>query len=434
MGKPLLTSARLAHATWASLVLLISLASSARAQTVPADSLGRRLQQVEQRLDTLGQQVQKTAKEVRQQTRSSLENAQNGRFVIQGLDKKTYLTIGGFVQADFTYSLRPLGQETALQPASIPVPNGHTNSATFSPRPSRFYFRSLTKRHTNFKTWLELDLFNSDGTLTPRLRHAWAEIGPVGLGQTWSSFMDSDAFPNIIEYNAPNAMMQIRQMQIRYSTTLGQHLHTAVSLELPDNQLRFADSTGRYAARAAYPDVVGMLRLGTQQGRYLRLAALLHPLTYRDQLADQLTTRLGWGVNLTGGLDVGDEDHFTFQIAYGHGIAKYINDLNTAGYDALVSRAGRLQPIPAFTGYAFYDHWWAERWSSSVGWGYVQLQPVAEEAPTAFRTSNYGIINLLYVPFDFFKVGIEYQYGALQLLNNQQGAGTRLQLTMQSQF
>lgn len=419
------------------LVLLAGGARTSYAQTAPTtDSLGRRLQQVEQRLDTLGRQLEETTQELRQQTRRSVENAQNGRFVLKGVVQDTYLTLGGFVQADILYSLRPLGQETALQPASIPVPNGHTASSAFSPRPSRFYFRSLTKTEHGheFKTWLEFDLFNPDGSTTPRLRHAWAELGSLGVGQTWSLFMDPNAFPNIIEYNAPNAMMQIRQLQLRYSPQLSENLAAAVSLEQPESQLRFADSTGRYEAGGVYPDLVGVLRLGPEQRRYLRLAALLHPLTYRQPVADELTSRLGWGLSLTGGLDVADKDHFTFQAAYGRGLAKYINDLNTAGYDGFLPPAGRLRPIPAWAGYAFYDHWWAERWSSSVGWGYVRLAPVAEQAPTAFHTSNYGLVNLLYVPFDFFKVGVEYQYGALQLRNTQRGAGTRLQFTVQSQF
>jgi|GEM_PF-857923 len=436
MGGILQTYPIAAPARWA-LVLLTTWASRSHAQSTPGpDSLGHRLQRIEQRLDSLGQQVQQTVQQVHQQTRSSIENAQNGRFVIKGLQKDTYLTLGGLVQADFIYSLRPLGQETALMPASIPVPNGRTASSAFSPRPSRFYLRSLTKtkQFGDVKMWLEFDLFNPDGSTNPRLRHAWLEAGALGVGQTWTLFMDPDAFPNVLEYNAPNAMMQIRQMQLRYSPKLGKHLLGAVSLEQPDSQLRFADSTRRYAAHGVYPDLVAMLRLGPTPHRYLRLAALLHPLTYRDPLADQLTTRLGWGLSLTGGLGVGGKDQLTFQAAYGRGLERYINDLNTAGYDALLPRTGRLLPIPALAGYAFYDHWWAERWSSSVGWGYVRLQPVADQALTAFHTSSYGIVNLLYVPFDFFKVGLEYQYGALQLFNAQRGDGSRLQFTVQSQF
>lgn len=427
----------LAPARLALLGLLLGWATRSPAQTAPpADSLGRRLHRVEQRLDTLGQRLAETAQQVQQQTRSSIENAQNGRFVIKGLLPDTYLTLGGFVQADIIYSLRPLGQETALMPASIPVPNGRTASASFSPRPSRFYFRSLTKTAQGhvFKAWLEFDLFNPDGSTTPRLRHAWAELGPLGVGQTWSLFMDPDAFPNIIEYNAPNAMMQLRQMQLRYTPRLGKNVRAAVSLEQPESQLRFADSTGRRTARGVYPDLVGMLRLGAAPRRYLRLAALLHPLTYHDARPDQLTTCLGWGLSLTGGLGVGSRDQLTFQAAYGRGLERYINDLNTAGYDGFLPRAGPLRAIPAAAGYTFYDHWWAARWSTSLGWGYVRLSPVADQPATAFHTSNYGIANLLFVPFDFFKVGVEYQYGAQQLANQQRGAGSRLQCTVQSQF
>ena len=418
------------------LVLLWSGANPAAAQTVPTEALDARMQRLEQRLDTLTQQMAEESEQVRQQTRSSTENAQDGRFVIRGLTKDTYLTIGGFIQADFIYSLRPLGQEAALVPYTIPVPNGRTASSSFSINPSRLYVRSLTKRAHGlvFKTWLELDFFSANGTATPRLRHAWAEVGAWGVGQTWSLFMDIDAFPNALEFNGPNAMVNVRQMQLRYAPTLSKQVRGGVSLEQPGSQLRFADSTKRFTSRNLLPDLVGMLRVGPGPHRYLRLAGLLHPLTYHDRLSDRLTTHWGYGLNLTGGVELSSKEIFTAQLAYGQGMGRYTHDLNTAGYDAWLTSTGSLLAIPALATYAFYDHFWATHWNSSVGWAYLRLQPVTGQAPPAFRSSNYGIANLLFVPTRFFKAGIEYQYGELQLLNDQQSSGSRLQLTLQSKF
>jgi hypothetical protein len=280
-------------------------------------------------------------------------------------------------------------------------------------------------------------VFNPDGSARPRLRHAWAEFGSLGAGQTWSLFIDPDAFPNILEFSSSNSQLFARQMQVRYSPRPGRNLRGAVALEQPGSELRFANNLAGYEARAVYPDLTGMVRLGGSQRRYLRLAGLLHPLSYRYQPSDELTTRLGWGLSLAGNLGIGPKDLLTFQANYGHGMARYVNDLAGAGYDALLLTPNRLQSLPVLGGYAYYDHWWAEHWNSSVGWGYLRLQPVAgqqELLPTTFHFLSYGIANLLYTPSNFFKLGIEYQYGAQQLLNRQAGSGSRLQLTVQSSF
>ncbi len=438
MGNFSAPARRAALAGGAVLLAALGGARPGWAQATPsADTLAAHLRRVEQRLDTLDRQVTERVQDVRQLTRRSLENAQNGRFVVRGLVRDTYLTVGGFIEADAMYSFRPLGVETQLVPSSIPVPNGHTPSTSFSPNPSRLYFRSLTKpaRGPVVKTWLEFDFFNEDGTTNPRLRHAWAEVGGLGVGQTWSLFMDADAFPNTLDVKAPNAMIKIRQVQIRYAGQLRPGLLAGASLEQPGSQLRFADSSGRYAPHALYPDLVGALRLGSTPHRYVRLAALLHPLTYRDQPADALTTRLAWGLNLSGNLELWKKEIITFQAAYGHGLSRYVNDLGGgAGADAWLPAAGALRPVPALAVYGFYDHAWARRWNSSVGWGYLRLQPVADQPLTAFRSSSYGIANLIFSPATYLRAGVEYQYADHRLLTGQQGRGSRLQLTVQSIF
>ena len=439
MGNLSAFSCRAARVGGAGLLAALGWAGHCQAQTAPtADSLAARLRRVEQRLDTLDRQVAARVQDIRLLSRRSIENSQNGRFVLRGLVKDTYLTIGGYVEADATFSFRPLGVETQLVPASVPVPNGRTPALSFSPNPTRLYFRSLTRpaRGPVVKTWLEFDLFNAAGTTDPRLRHAWAEVGGLGAGQTWSLFMDPDAFPNTLDSKTPNAMIKTRQMQLRYAGQLRPGLLAGASLEQPGSLLGFADSSGRYAPHTLYPDLVGALRLGPTPHRYVRLAALLHPLTYRDQPADALTTHLAWGLNLSGNLELGQQESLTFQAAYGHGMSRYVNDLGGgAGYDAWRPAAGGdLRPIPALAVYGFYDHAWASHWSSLVGWSYLRLQPVADQPPTAFRASSYGIANLIFAPASYFRAGIEYQYADHRLRNEQQGRGSRLQLTLQSVF
>ncbi len=85
------------------------------------------------------------------------------------------------------------------------------------------------------KTQFEFELFGTGvdaGQTTFRLRHAYAELGKFGVGQTWSPFMDIDVFPNTLEYWGPSGMVFFRNIQIRYMPIQGDSRLT-IALERP---------------------------------------------------------------------------------------------------------------------------------------------------------------------------------------------------------
>ena len=62
-------------------------------------------------------------------------------------------------------------------------------------------------------------MFGTNST-TPRLRHAYAQVLNVLLGQSFSNFMDPDAGPDTLDFQGPNAQVSIRNPQFRYRFAL----------------------------------------------------------------------------------------------------------------------------------------------------------------------------------------------------------------------
>jgi hypothetical protein len=98
---------------------------------------------------------------------------------------------------------------------------------------------------------------------------------------------------------------------------------------------------------------------------------------------------------------VAKSDSIKLEATYGHGIENYMND-------APVDVATRVttnprtpitgNPLPVFGMVAFYDRYWSERWSSSIGYSLLNIQNAAAQLPTAFHRGQYGLANLLFLP------------------------------------
>jgi len=103
---------------------------------------------------------------------------------------QTLLKIGGYFKTDFIYDLKPAGNGESFIPSSIPIPKVvGVNNSTVSIRPTRLNldFRVPTSKVGEVRFYLEGDLFGTNST-TPRLRHAYAQVRNVLIGQTFSTF------------------------------------------------------------------------------------------------------------------------------------------------------------------------------------------------------------------------------------------------------
>jgi hypothetical protein len=364
------------------------------------------------------------------------------------------LDIYGFVQLDTIYDFDqsdPNWKDT-LRVSKIPIncPNdagcGKDGETIFGVRQTRFGVRGrIPTEIGELNTKLEFELFGvgvDEGKTTPRLRHAWAEIGGFGVGQTWSLFMDPDVFPNTIDYWGPTGMMFLRNPQLRWTPVRGEGMQFALALESPSSAL----DTGKIAdidpgdnplsieSENNLPDLTAQWRASGDWG-HAQLGGILRSVGYETANTadgDPSGEETGWGLNAAGSLAFGQRDKLHLQLAYGEGIASYIND----GGSDLAPNDDLTGPelLPLLGALLYLDHYWSPRWSSSIGWSIAEQDTTDGQKGSAFKGAEYGNLNLLYYPAPGVMIGGELVYGELELEDGSEADDTRLQMSFKYSF
>ena len=294
-------------------------------------------------------------------------------------------------------------------------------------RQSRLGFKGFIPTSLGeIKTIFEFELFGTGvtaGQTTFRLRHAYGELGHFGAGQTWSPFMDPDVFPNSIEYWGPNGMVFFRNVQLRYMPVMGDTT-VIIALERPGasaDQGVYADRVELQGVKARFPlpDLSVQVRRSGTWG-HVQFAGMLRRMQWDDMSVgnpgykfDLSGKATGWGLHLSGNYKIA-KDTIRASLLYGEGIQNYMND---APVDVGIENnfSNPITPIvgkalPIFTMVAFYDRTWNDRFTSTIGYSYCDIANSDGQAPSAFKTGQYALVNLLYYPASNVFLGPELQW------------------------
>lgn len=345
-------------------------------------------------------------------------------------ESKKSMEIYGFIMTDIGYNFNQIQSDwyDVVRPTKLPSYEdeyGPDGSYYASVRQTRLGFKNYFDTGIGeLKTQFEFELFGTGvdaGQTTFRLRHAYAELGKFGAGQTWSPFMDIDVFPNTLEYWGPTGMVFFRNIQIRYMPIQGDTRLT-IALERPGASADQGIYSNRIELdgvepRFPLPDLSAEYRHGAKWG-YVEIAGILRKIEWKDLNNDQFDLSgdaLGWGLNLSTNLKFSKNDVFRGQIVYGEGIQNYMNDApvdvgieNNPG-NASEPVKGVALPLIGFVG--FIDHNWNEKFSTSVGYSMIDIDNSNGQEDSAFKKGQYAIVNVLYTPAKNCLMGAEFQWG-----------------------
>jgi len=363
------------------------------------------------------------------------------------------VSIYGFVQMDAIYDLNTVDPAWAatLRPSKIPVNCpvggpldagcGKDGNTLFSVRQSRFgvngnFPTEAGELHTKF----EFDMFGvgqDAGQTTIRLRHAYGEMGAFLAGQTNSLFMDGDVFPNTIDYWGPGGMVFFRNIQLRWTPMRSDHAKFAVALESPGSAIdtgNVANPDG-WGSWNHYPDLTAQYHINQPWG-HAQVAGIVRWLGYQNPTNAGITKSSGHvygeGINLSGSLKTKGKDQLLAQVAYGKGIANYFNDccVDVAPNSAL----NKGEAVPLLGWLLYYDHYWNEKWSSSVGYSVQNQNNTGGQNANAFANGAYASGNLLWYPAKGVMMGGELLWGQRQNNNGNTGNDTRVQFSAKYNF
>lgn len=350
------------------------------------------------------------------------------------------LKIGGYFKTDFIYDLKPAGNTDSFIPSSIPIPTAvGVNNATVSVRPTRLSldFRIPNTQLGDVRFYVEADLFGTNAT-TPRLRHAYAQVRNVLIGQTFSNFMDPDGFPDTLDFQGPNGMVSIRNPQLRYGFALTPSTTFYVSVEKPSSDIIF--KTPQFSSQPNAPSPDGAIRLRQEFERgHFQVAAVFRSIgafvaTTPTAKTDSV---FGWGVNASTGVKVFGNDNVILAVAGGHGVSRYLQDTSGLGIDAEPNSPTSLKATPAVGVEAAYQHYWLKNLRSSAIYSYAAVNNTAFfvlTAPGTYNHATYTGSNLIWNPFGSLNVGAEFLYGWAMEQNGLKANAPRIQFSAKYSF
>jgi hypothetical protein len=352
------------------------------------------------------------------------------------------IKFGGRIRTAVVLTLDPLGTDdrflTNSIPVGVPSSSGEAKRTNISARASRINIEFRTPAGVQeLRAFFEGDFAGTANTF--RLRHAYAQYRGFIAGQTWSTFSDPWVDPEDLDFEGISSDNVIRQPQLRYWWGPNADARYAVAIETPAVSI-----TGGTGVNL-FPDLIARGFWGRPTGGHTQLAGVLRQI--RGETATGLvSSSWGGGASATGVVMIPHKkvtDRFMFQINGGYGVARYINDLNSAGgMDAVFdTTSGQLKPLPALGWYIAYEHQWvvwdvmhAMNLRSTVLWSRVEVDNYDFQPADSYWKTNRLATNVVFSPNGRVDLGLEYIYGSRHNKDSQVAHANQFQLVALFRF
>jgi hypothetical protein len=371
-------------------------------------------------------------------------NAHPGCLPIPG--SQSCIQIGGYVKVDSWYDVKGhAGDNTGTTFAAIPflgTPGAKRNpDFQATARESRFNLTTYTPTsYGDLKTFIEADFEGSGGndhytnSYGLRLRHAYFTVGSWLVGQSWSTFMDLDTFPDVLDFGGPTGFGFSRQAEVRYTTALGAgNVSLAVENPFSDFEHSTPDNYPGALSRSFAPDLVAKYTVDGSWG-HIAVSGIAREITIDTggttlpfsttgmfngiacSTAAPCTftgkdSTFGWGGLGAVALNVFGTDKITLQAIGGEGIGRYITGSQDAQEGASIVN-GKLRATPQFSFVGGYLHKWTDWIRSTVAYSHVHYFGEFPNDPTnSFKNIDALHANLIFNPFPHTDIGIEYIHG-----------------------
>ena len=368
----------------------------------------------------------------------------------------------GAAQGDYTQDFNRVDPawKDVLRPSKIATTPGQFGSdgeSIVSVRQSKFGAKlSQDVAGKPFEVKFDFDLVGSGsnaGETTFHIQHFYGTWGPILAGRDDSNWMDGSIFPDTIEFWGPPGMVYLRNPQIRLTYKSGPH-ELAIAVEQPSNDvdpgnIRIIDPAlaANLQGDQKIPDFTAHYRYEGSWGHF-QLAGILRRVGFDSAGTtnnEPKGSKLGWGVNGTANIKTWNKDVIHLGVVYGEGIASYMND---GGTDlAPVAQILPVQPIfppappvlqpgvvPLLGVVAYYDHYWSDQWSTSVGYSQTRVDNTNFQEAGAFKSGQYASGNLLFTPDSHLLLGAEFLWGQREDKSGATGHDTRLQFSVKYSF
>jgi len=370
--------------------------------------------------------------------------------------KGTKFTYGGFIQLDAISSEYSDGKPNNLiedfyVPSLVPVEPADGNSDSYTStnlhaKTSRFFFTTKTNTDAGaIGTRIELDFILSgqgderiSNSWSSRMRHAfvkwdYGEKSSLMAGQSWSTFFNVGALPDVLDFVGPAGTIFVRQPQVRW--TMG---GLQLAVENPATRLNDAGGSTYYNNGNQIPDFVARYN-GKMGDLGWTVAGMARNLSYEDRTDAAIEgdddDQFGYGLSFSGKWMLGKDD-LRFMVNYGDALGRYMG-LNSYN-DGFVKANGDIDTVDQWGAVLAYRHFWSPKWRStlSVSASGADNPDTNDFAGADGLAKEYQSVhaNLNYLPAPKLSIGGEFLYATKELEDGRDGDMSRLQFAVKYAF
>lgn len=376
--------------------------------------------------------------------RHGFQQAHNPQFIFATRNNRFALGIGGMVNLRTSYDFNGAMGNIDFIPYDIPMTKGYSSRqrVMMDASTSKVFMKAIINSRLLGRVVVFTDMDFRGGeqfTYIPRLRSAYVQLCGLTIGRDVTTFCDLAAAPKTIDFQGPNAYNFAFNEMIRYEYSfLRHHLTVGVAAEMPSVNATYGEHFSSIYQRV--PDGIAYLQFawGENSSSHIRATGVIRDMYLHDNLRGRNTTQVGWGVQLSGHIDLGRWIDLYMNGVYGRGITPYIQDLSGSPYDFAYDPQNpeRIQTMPMWG-------WQAAAQINivpGVCWlsgGYSEVRLEKHNGyltENQYHKGNYIFGNAFCNVTKNFTVAVEYLHGSRQDMSGKKGNANRVSLMAQYNF
>jgi hypothetical protein len=376
--------------------------------------------------------------------RKGFQQPHNPQFVFTTPNNKFMLGVGATVTLRTSYDFMGAMGNIDFVPYNIPMTKNYANRqrVMMDASTSRIFLKGIinTNRLGRIEAFTDIDFRGGDAfSYLPRLRSAYVKMLGFTVGRDVSTFCDLMAAPTTIDFQGPNAYNFRFTEMIRYEHTCwDRHITFGVAAEMPTVSATYGEHFSAIYQRV--PDGIAYLQYAWGENRtsHIRASGVIRDMYLHDNHLGKNTTQLGWGVQLSGHIEVGKWVDLYMNGVYGRGITPYINDLMGTPYDFVYNPNDptRLQTLPMWGWQAAAQlNILPQKFWLAGGYSEVHLEKHhGALSDSQYHHGNYIFANAFYNVTRNFTVALEYLHGGRRDMSGAKNTSNRLSIMAQYNF
>jgi hypothetical protein len=162
----------------------------------------------------------------------------------------------------------------------------------------------------------------------------------------------------------------------------------------------------------------------------VQVSAVVRGLSYNDSVAGRNRVT-GYGVQPTTTIAVTARDVIFAGAVWGHGVARYLNDLGGLGLDATLDADGDFVAIPVLGAYASLQHRFAVTFRGVATAGRLRVDPPSTMPGSTTERTAYYALSAIWSPRPTVDIGATAIYGEHRTADGTEGRAWRFQTALQ---